>query len=326
MIPSATTSTDFHSWFKGLPHAPASPANMTIPGPSQHKESSAFTSPSLLPQLETLSPLPITHLSGLQIYLSDWKTVRQHADRPQPPIPARMAPDGRRLSTAIPRPSSGTSRRLISGQRQVGSCLTPLLSPEKARRAPQPRLSNAGHSIPSPSFYLPRSLLPRSESLLTDFETDSRMSRILESPSVPLRGLPKSHTTPAILSPNKDIASHSLLRPLGPPVPRSSTFNNVSALQSPSNSPSKVRNGSVKICFDNINAPERSDIQLHCAKSLQYQRPVASGPQALLHCFSNSLAPFIDADGSAAGVANVTPPLDADPRFVSPQAFHNCPH
>lgn len=299
---------------------------MTRSSTRQVNEDRSSPDSSLLPSLQSISPLPITHLYGLSTYLSDWRADRRHGYRPQPPTPARMASEGRRLSTAIPRPSSGTSRRLASIQRHTESCLTPLLSPERARR-PSQRSSTDVKSGTSPlSYHLPRSLLPRSESLLTHFEQDRHFERKLESPRVPFVGVPKSQTTPAILSPNKDIASHSLLKPLGPPLPRSNTCNDVVVLQSSSNFPSRIHTEPVKICFEDVMMPKRSDMQLNRFKSPYPQPRTDSWSQTSGSCIDSPIPPLCSADGTVASVIEQPDTSEEDPRFVSLHSLRHCHH
>lgn len=290
----------------------------------EKKERSSTSSPSLLPSLESISPLPITHLYGLQAYLSDWRGDHKHVHRPQPPTPARMAPDSRRRSTAIPRPLSGTSRRLTSGQRYAESCLTPLISPERARRPSQQLWGGAASGIPSPSFHLPRSLLPQSESLLADFETVEHAERLFESTAIPLCGLPKSQTTPALLSPNRDIASHSLLRPLGPPLPRSSTFNDVSATHSPSVSPIRARIEDVRICFEDAIVSRRADPQTSRVKSPYPQYSATTGTRTIQTEIEAPGSVLCNTDGTGPSTIDENAPPCADPRFVSISKFHCC--
>lgn len=132
----------------------------------------------------------------------------------------------------IPRPASGTSRYTMSVRRSSKSCLTtpnPLLSPDKARR-PQRRSIAAKSENPPSLFHLPRDLLPRSESLLSQLESFSSIVDISETPTRPegaRRIILKSQTTPALLSPGKQILSHGLLKPIGPHLPRSSTYDDL---------------------------------------------------------------------------------------------------
>lgn len=280
------------------------------------EESLSSPSASLLPSLEPLSPLPITHLYGIQSYLSDWRADRRHARRPQPPAPARMAPESRRLSTAIPRPLSGTSRRLTSGQKHTESSLVPLLSPEKARRPPQPRPSDTRSGSSSLAYHLPRSLIPRSESLLSELDTSRHLEQILRSTRVQPRGLPKSQTTPALLSPNRDIASHGLLKPLQPPLPRSSTLNDVSVLQSPLSFPNKTRMGKFKICFEDTTMPKRLDVQLNRTKSPYPDRFTTPDSQIAETLTRTSIVPPYTVDGNAASAVEGITSCDVDPRFV----------
>lgn len=269
----------------------------------------------LFPSPGSTSPLPITHSTNITTYLSDWKADRRHARRPPPPTPTRMATKS--TSTAIPGPAS-TSRRTTSKL-----CLIPLLSPEKARRPSQRRSIGVKTEFPPSSYHLPKSLLPRSESLLTDFEKDQDFERVFDSPDIlhnRLPGLPKSQTTPALLSPNKDIASHSLLKPIGPPLPRSNTYNDLSTTQTSSTSPRRIQRSASKVCFDDMKMPDRLEIQIPRMKSPYPQTPhslsiktygrKASTPRPLPHT----------TDGSVPSVIEIPGHSEADPRFVSFQS------
>ncbi|MBA7490064.1 hypothetical protein ES702_00598 [subsurface metagenome] len=274
-------------------------------------------SPLLFPSLGGTSPLPITHLTNITTYPSDWKADRSHARRPPPPTPTRMATKS--TSTAIPGPAS-TSRRTTSIQKTNKSCLIPLLSPEKARRPSQRRSIGVKTDFPPSSYHLPRSLLPRSESLLTDFEKDQSFERVFDSPDIPhnrLPGLPKSQTTPALLSPNKDIASHSLLKPIGPPLPRSNTYDDLSTAQTSSTSPRRVQRSASKVCFDNMKMPDRLEIQIPRMKSPYPQTPHGLSIKTYRRKVSTPRPPPHTTDGSVPSVTEISGHLEADPRFVS---------
>lgn len=272
---------------------------------------------SLLPSLETLSPLPITHLHGIQSYLADWGVNCRHARQTGSSTCASMAEEGRRLSTGIPRPSPGTSRTSKSRERHAVSCLTPLLSPARARRPSQLGSSDITSDDSSPAYHLPRSLLPRSESLFTDFETNRHFKRALYSPRAFFHRLPKSQTTPTLTSPSKDIASHSLLRPLGPPLPASQTFSDLSALQSLSNSPNKVPAEVNKIHVDDIIVPKAPAAQLRQAKS-SYPQLSADQTRPTPQVCGNSSVVQAYTDATSASTVSEIAPSDHDPRFVSP--------
>lgn len=189
---------------------------------------------SPLPALPCVSPLP--NLSSIAFF-STSRADHRHGWRPQPPTPARgkmppkdrdaelLGAEPRRSSiSAIPRPT-----RTASTRRSSKSCLTTmsdmLLSPEEARCPPHPQRSARVKSDNLlSSYHLPRKLLPRSESFLTQF---TEFSSIDDAFDTPIRGFPKSQTTPALLSPSQEITSHQLLRPLKPPLPRSSTCNDL---------------------------------------------------------------------------------------------------
>lgn len=280
----------------------------------------ASSSPPLLPSLNAISPLPTTHLNNVTTYLSDWRADRRHGRRPQPPTPTRMAAKSRSTSTAIPVPASGTSRRLTSMQKTNKSCLVPLLSPEKARRPFHRRSVGNKADLPPSSYHLPRSLLPRSESLLTDFENDRQFERVFDSPAPPgskLLGLPKSQTTPALLSPNKDIASHSLLKPIGPPLPRSNTYNDLSTVRAYSNSPGRRQPGTARICFGSVNISERPDIPIARTKSPYPQTSNARLPLRYVPQISTTSLPPYGTDGSVSSIIGMSSSSETDPRFVS---------
>lgn len=188
---------------------------------------------SHLPHLPCVSPLP--NLSSVAFF-STSRAEHRHGWRPQPPTPARAkmsskARDAESLSaqprrpsvSAIPRPA-----RTASTRRPSRSCMTTtdvLLSPEKARRPPQTRRSAGVKSDnPPSSYHLPQNLLPRSESFLTQFEEFSSSEDVFDTPT---RGLSKSQTAPELLPPGRAITSHRLLRPLDPPLPRSSTYGDI---------------------------------------------------------------------------------------------------
>ena len=127
--------------------------------------------------------------------------------------------------SAIPRPASGTSRRAVSVRRSSKSCLTttPLLSPDQARRRSQRRsLTIESEASPVP-HHLPRSLLPRYESILDGLQATEDESCVSKRP------LTKSQTVPALPSPTRDVMSHSLMRPLPPPLPRSTTYDDLAS-------------------------------------------------------------------------------------------------
>lgn len=188
---------------------------------------------SHLPYLPRVSPLP--NLPSVSFF-SISRAEHRHGWRPQPPTPARgkmssKARDAESLNakprrpslSAIPRPA-----RTVSVRRASRSCMATtdvLLSPEKARRPPQ-SLRSAGVKSDNPpsSYHLPQNLLPRSESLLTQFEEFSSIGDVFATPT---RGLSKSQTAPVLLSPSKTITSHRLFRPLDPPLPRSNTYGDV---------------------------------------------------------------------------------------------------
>ena len=188
-------------------------------------------SPLHLPLLHCVSPLP--HLSSVAFFSTSRASCHRYGWRPQPPTPARgkMSPKDRdahlfgakpcRTSiSAIPRPARPASTR-----RSSKSCLTTadgFLSPEKARCPPHRRSVGVKSDNPPSSYHLPRNLLPRSESFLMHFEDFSPIEDVFNAPA---RGLSKSQTTPALLSPKKNITSHRLIRPLDPPLPRSNTYD-----------------------------------------------------------------------------------------------------
>lgn len=276
-------------------------------------------SPPLFPSLEEISPLPVTHLNSIKAYLTDWRADRRYDRRPQPPTPTRMAAKNRSISTAIPGPSFGTSRRLTTMQKTNKSCLTPLLSPEKARRPSHRTSISTKTDFPPSSYHLPKSLLPRSESLLTDFEKDEHFERVFNSPEVhpnKALGLSKSQTTPALLSPNRDITSHSLLKPIGPPIPRSNTYNDLPSAQIHSTSPSRIQHGTSKVCFEDVKMSERLDVQIPRFKSPYPQ--LSDGPLSRMprRQVSTSRVPSYTTDGAGPSVVEILNNPETDPRFV----------
>lgn len=223
-------------------------------------------SPSHLPPLPCVSPLP--NLSSVAFFS---RKNRCHGRRPQPPTPARgkMSPRDRDAEllgasprrpsvSAIPRPA-----RTASTRRASKSCLATangMLSPDRARRPPQRRSAGVKSEHAPSSYHLPRNLLPRSESFLTQFEDFNSIEDVLDGAT---KGLPKSQTTPALLSPNKDITSHRLMRSLDPPLPRSSTYDGFLSPERRTRPQEPTR----QLCFNNTMTPRRNEKPRASSKS-----------------------------------------------------------
>jgi len=272
---------------------------------------------SHLPHLPRVSPLP--NLSSVAFF-STSRAEQRHGWRPQPPTPARgkmssKARDAESLSakprrpsiSAIPRPA-----RTGSTRRASRSCMTTtdvLLSPEKARRPPQTRRSAGVKSDnPPSSYHLPQNLLPRSESFLTQFEEFSSIEDVFDAPT---RGLCKSQTAPELLSPSRAITSHRLLRPLDPPLPRSSTYGDLGS------SPRKKQPQAPdeQVSLNNTMALHRFEKQRVSAKSPYPPRAqTATGGHSELGETAWSL-PSEDSTLSSKSGSEET---EVDPRFVSP--------
>ena len=184
--------------------------------------------------------------------------------RPIPPTPRRMmsAPRAppttrvkhRRRQSGIPRPASGSSRRVISSQSTVTS----------SEGLPNKRVSFMGkESQPPSSWRTPQksvqvdSLVPYSQrkpdlsGKKHQLQIRHHSTQSLSSPSqigsprqLPNNDLPKSpNTVSLMLSPSRDVTPRRrLMKPLSPPLPKIHSTTSVSCFNASFNTPSPAKN------------------------------------------------------------------------------------
>jgi len=176
-------------------------------------------------------------------------------------------PDSTRsLQSAIPRPISGTSRRDTSVHRLHSCMANPPVGVDRARRPSRRSIGveeSGNYSISS----LPKTLLLQSGTQLR-YRRDQTNNEASEHMTArpPRSGLPKSHTTPALLSPNKDVTSHRLLAPVDPPLPRSHTYTGIGALKVLSTPGSHALKGALQFSTDHDVNRRELDMQREGAK------------------------------------------------------------
>ena len=194
--------------------------------------------------------------------------------RPVPPTPHRMRmanmnPNGteanrhrKRYSvSAIPRPSSGTSRRATP----LGLPLLIIPDNEPVQSVQAHRKSfHSTDGKPSSAWFSskPGTRLPRSDSLLPYRQRSAQdlsgvmqqlhvrhySTQSLSSPSkigltrdtsLTTGGLPKSQSSTSLLSPSRGITpGRRLMKPISPQLPKSQTFSSLSCMSPPSTTPS----------------------------------------------------------------------------------------
>ena len=224
----------------------------------------AFLPESHLPSaLSDASELeaPLPHFSSVAFFRRPAKRSCSPPPRPVPPTPYRMKSNNmypedaeaarhrKRYSvSAIPRPSSGTSRRATP----LG--LPQVTGPDEAPRPPtaQRRSFHSTDGKPPSAWLASKLHLPRSESLLPynerhlqDLSGTKQQLQIrhystqsLSSPSkigrprdasLTNNSLPKSQSTASLTSPSKDVTPRRrLMKPVSPPLPKSQTFSSLS--------------------------------------------------------------------------------------------------
>ena len=238
--------------------------------------------------------VPLPHLSSVAFFRNSAERSCSPPPRPVPPTPHRMRPTSmypldpdaarhrKRYSvSAIPRPSSGTSR-----------LATPLglpqltVSDDDAPEAP-PAHRKSCHSTdgkPPSAWIAAMPRLPRSDSLLPydqrpqeDLSGLKRQLQLrhystqsLSSPShiaasrdasLTNSNLPKSYSTVSLLPPSRDIAPRRrLMKPLSPPLPKSQTSSSLScaAKAAPTPSPRKAVQPRVTLATE----PTRSQVNV----------------------------------------------------------------
>ena len=216
---------------------------------------------------------PLPHLSSVAFFRNSAERSCSPPPRPVPPTPHRMRPTNmypnepdaachrKRYSvSAIPRPSSGTSRRATP----LGLPQLTISDDEATESSHAHRKSfHSTHGKPPSAWIAARPRLPRSDSLLPyDQRPQEDLSGLkqqlpvrhystqsLSSPSqiatsrdtsLTSSNLPKSRSTASLLSPSRDITPRRrLMKPLSPPLPKSQTFSSLSctALAAPTPSP-----------------------------------------------------------------------------------------
>jgi hypothetical protein len=224
------------------------------------------------------SETPLPHLSSLVYFHRPSQPSCSPPPRPVPPTPHRMktyamesketeaARHRKRYSaaSAIPRPTSGTSRRATPlGHPHVNA------SPDDEYvQAPPRSYRKSFHStegMPPSAWASSKARLPRSDSLLPyalrppqDLSGTKQQLQIrhystqsLSSPSKiglprdsPLTSssLPKSQSTVALSPPSRDVTPRRrLMKPLSPPLPKSQTFSNLSCTSFPATTPSPIK-------------------------------------------------------------------------------------
>lgn len=268
-----------------------------------------------------MSPLPINNLGNIAASLSDRSADQEHARRPKPPTSGRLTSRSRVMPTGIPRPASGTSRRPTAK-----SCLTALLSPEKSCRPSQRKFVHVKPDFPPPPRHLPRSLLPRSESFSVDFGQNPALDRASEPQNAVCNrpgGIHKSLTTPALLSPNKEITSHSLMRPIGPTLPRSITYHDIATARSPAAPSEKHQSSGTRFCLNNVITLKDRDVRTYRLKSPYPPKCSASpSPTNITPCSSTTIS-LDDTSRSPAGITQNTDLHEADARLVRPSENGN---
>ncbi len=219
---------------------------------------------------------PLPNLSSVAFFRSSAERSCSPPPRPVPPTPHRMRPSDmyppgpdaahhrKHYSvSAIPRPSSGTSRRATP----LG--LPQLTIPGEETNEPPPAHLRSVHSIDGkpPSAWLARkphlprlgSLLPYDQRPQEDLSGSKQQLQVrhysslsLSSPSqiatsrdfaLTSSDLPKSQSTALLLSPSRDITPRRrLMKPLSPPLPKSQTLSSMSctARPAPTSSPPKA--------------------------------------------------------------------------------------
>jgi hypothetical protein len=217
--------------------------------------------------------LPLPHLASVSFFR---RPSHSPPDRPVPPTPHRMKTHSmeqtenqssrhrKRYSaaSAIPRPTSGTSRQTTPlGLPQVNVALSDHPAPLSIQR----KSFQSQDGKPPSTWTTQKSRLPRSDSLLPygqrqqqDLSGTRQQLQIrhystqsLSSPSqigLPRDtslmgiGLPKSQSSASLLSPSRDVTpGRRLMGPLSPPMPKSQTFSNLSCSALPQTTPSPYK-------------------------------------------------------------------------------------
>ncbi len=209
-----------------------------------------------------------------------------------PTDPAAISARSSRSSvSAIPRPTSGTSRRAtpsgIGGNQACSGLGKPIFDQGQKLRKPW----NLNDGAPPSSFRMPQSSSISPESLppyahrsrqdvsgvrqqlyIRNLSTKSLNDP--ESATSPQfkhgSGLPKSKTMTNLFSSPRDITPKRLLQPLGPPLPRTQTLGNMTCFGSTSSTPSPRKPTSITVSTLRRNHDDAS--QLHMADVLNESR------------------------------------------------------
>ena len=234
--------------------------------------------------------VPLPHLSSVAFFRNSAERSCSPPPRPVPPTPHRMRPTimypldpdvaghRKRYSvSAIPRPSSGTSRRATP----LG--LPQLTAPDDEASEPPPahrRLCHSADGKPPSAWIAAKPRLPRSDSLLPydqrpqgdlsglkqQLQVRHYSTQSLSSPShiaasrdasLTNSNLPKSHSAALSLSPSRDITPRRrLMKPLSPPLPKSQTSGSLSctAKAGPTPSPPKAVQPRVTLATESLRS------------------------------------------------------------------------
>ena len=222
---------------------------------------------------------PLPHLSSVAYFRTSEKRSCSPPPRPVPPTPYGMKahvmdythveddPARHRkrysASSAIPRPSSGTSRHATP----LGIPLLTVSSDQQTDPSRPRKSFHSSNGKPPSAWVSSKTRLPRSDSLLPYSERPQHdlsglkqqlhvrhySTQSLSSPGkigLPpsTNSIPKSHSSKSLLSPSRDITPRrSLMKPLSPSLPRSHTFSNLSCTSLPAPTPSPLKPAPTRI-------------------------------------------------------------------------------